>query len=353
MDSARRQFVEGLLSLGAVPALAPALGMLPEMAQRGAAPDALAPDPDTVAFWNGFLQSTSIPAAQVPTGRTRTPAEDKETFFFHAFDKETIRPALDLSPADLVPEGDVSVSVSLAGFKPSKKDTASFERLQSANLRIDMLQRFPLVDLLDTMAWTAVAMLTPTKAKKLPPLENLAFDPAAGSKMDNIPLPRGEGKWAINLFAQKADGLFFQIASTLTKEIGRFAPVFSLPGIAMSGLQSFNAFYGAVHTKPEYLFKSNPVPVYATRAALESSATSRRLPLKTGTYVLVPYSDAETLAASLPDMVLNQGYMVPKNLTSSVAVKDVALQELENVTYTTIDVTVKSAQLPCGAKTGK
>lgn len=351
MTIARRDFVRDLLAASALPALGPAMGAIAGARPRGGSPQAaLEADPDTVSFWNGFLQSTSQPAARVPTGRTRggPTGMEREAFFFHYQQQEGLRPAMEIAPSDLVPEGDVSVSVNVSAFKPADEDQATFERLQSAQLRLDVVQDFPILSLFDTMAWTAVAVLMPTKTKKLPPLENLSFDPSTASqKMQNIVLPQGQGKWAVNLYAQKQDGFFTQLVHVITKEIGRFAPVFSLPAISTNALQSFNSFYGAIHSKPEYLFQSNPVPVFATQAALQGAASSRRLPLRSGTYVLVPYTQAQELAAKQADLELKQGLMVPKG-TPSVQLYDAAKEALKTVTYATLDVTVKPTQLPCG-----
>ena len=54
--------------------------------------------------------------------------------------------------------------------------------------------------------------------------------------MQSIPLPGGEGRWALNLEAQKKDSLFGKVLENLVKEGGQFAPAIGLPGIAMTAL---------------------------------------------------------------------------------------------------------------------
>lgn len=351
MTHRRRDFLTGLLATGAVPAIAPALLAAADAAdQRGGQAAPFEPDQATYDFWNDFLSSKSVPPSKLPTGRSRDPEGGREAFFFHN-GKQGLHSALDIPPSDLVADGDVNVSLNVAAFKPSDTDRATFESLQSAQLRLDFVQNVPVVDLVDTMAWTAVALLQPDKQKKLPPIQDLTFDPAtAWKKMQNIVLPKGQGSWALNLYAQKADGFMSNLLRVLGTEIGRWTPVFGLPGISTTALQSFNQFYGYFHSKPQYLFRSNPVPVFATANSLKAGTSSHGLPLQTGSYVLVPIDQSGELTDDkLKTFELNQGYIVPKG-TPSQLVHNVAKDTLKTVTYATIDVTVKPAALPCSSK---
>ncbi len=351
MTHPRRDFLSSLLAAGALPALAPALSAAAEVIeQRGGPSPAFQPDQATYDFWNDFLSSKTIPATKVPTGRSRDLDGNREAFFFHN-GPNGLQPAVNISPSDLVSDGDVNVSLNVAAFKPSDADRVTFESLQSAQLRLDFVQNVPVVDLVDTMAWTAVALLQPDKQKKMPAIQDLTFDPAtAWKKMQNIVLPKGQGSWALNLYAQKADGFMSTLLQVLGKEIGRWTPVFGLPAVSTTALQSFNQFYGYFHSKPQYLFRSNPVPVFGTATSLKAGAASHGLPLRTGSYVLVPVEHCHELTDDrLKTLELNQGYLVPKG-TDSQLVRDVAKNDLKTVTYATLDVTVKPAQLPCSTK---
>jgi hypothetical protein len=342
----RREFLSGLIAAGTVPALAPALSAAMEMIDQGGA--AARPDQDAMEFWNNFLDKQTTPASRVPVGRPRGGVVGREPFFFHD-GKSGLLPAVDISESDLVDAGDVNVSLNLAAFKPANADRATFERLQTAQLRIDVMQSISIVDVLDTLAWTAIALLRPDAQNKLPPIQNLSFDPGESwKKMQNIVLPKGQGKWAVNLFMQRSSGIFGQVLQVMSKEVGRFAPALGLPGITVTALQSFNQFYGAIQSQPEYLFRSNPVPIFATAAAARMGPRSSGIPLRSGTYVLVPIDQASALPdAKLSTLELKRGLLVPKN-TDSRDVFDAAQAELPNVTYATMDVIVKSAQLPCG-----
>jgi hypothetical protein len=199
------------------------------------------------------------------------------------------------------------------------------------------------------MAWTALAVLHPDRANKLPPLENLSFDPgAAWEKMQNIILPGGKGSWAVNLFAQKKESGFAKFLGVLTKEVDRFAPALGLPEISRTALQAFNTVYGSLNDNVEHLFKCNPIPVFATSASMRASGGSRALPLRTGTYVLIPVAHMRRLEQKdLDACEVKAGLLVPRN-TPSIEVHAAALRTLPAVTYATIDVNVRPAPLACG-----
>jgi hypothetical protein len=347
MMPARRDFMKDVLTAGLLlPGLSPAVAAAAEALQQSGAAAAF-PDVDQAAyeFWTDFLTKRGVPGA-----RGSATGVEREVFFFHD-GSQGLHAAMDLRPADLVPTGDVTVSLNVVAFKPSDADRNNFERIQNAQLRLDLAQDKPILELVDTMVWTAIAALHPDRTKKLPPLQNLAFDPGATwQKMQNIPLPGGQGLWAVNLFGQRKESFFSQLMRTITKEVDRFAPVLGLPGISTTALQSFNAFYGLCQSGVEYLLKSNPVPVFATSSAMQAGIASRSLPLRSGTYVLVPVEHAQSLGSDrLAAYELRQGYIVPKK-TDSTDVWAVAAKELSDVTYATIDVNVKPVTTPACKK---
>jgi hypothetical protein len=352
----RRDFMKELLAAGLFPGLAPFAQQAGRLLQQpGVAAQLLEPDPDAFTFWNDFLGSRAAPAAQAGPALARGRADglEREAFFFH-YGPHGIQPAMDLPSTDLLPSGDVSLSVNVVAFRPGNEDRALFERVENAQLRLDFVQETPILDFIDTMAWTALAALHADRTKKLPPLQNLAFDPGASwQKMQNIVLPGGHGLCAVNLYAQQKASFLCQLIGVITKEVDRFAPVLGLPGISTAALQSFNAFYGALHSSPEYLFKSNPVPVFATASAMTGTVASRGLPLRSGTYMLVPVAHAQTLSSDrLSPFDLSQGLLVPKN-TPTNQVQMAALTTLPEITYATIDVNVKPCQATSASRSGQ
>jgi hypothetical protein len=355
----RRDVLRDMAMLGALPGLSELLTRNPETLERvleaQAQPGGPESDQDTRQFWDGFVSATSRPIARISSSYLDQMTQrgeltsDREAFFFH-YTAKGFQPAMDIAPSQLLPEGDVTVRYNVAAFKPANLDRATFERLQNAQLRLDVLQTRPILPILETLAWTAVAALNPDKTNKLPPLQSLAFDPGSGSeKMRNVVLPGGEGRWAVNLYAQRKESLFYQIIQGVVRDLGKFVPILGLPGLTTVALDSFNRFYAVLHNRPEHLFRMNPVPVFATASALTSSGASRGIPLRTGTYVLVPVAHARELTGNvLDELELKQGLIVPRN-TPSTQLYDAAAATLPRVTYATMDVGVQRVRLTDGA----
>jgi hypothetical protein len=351
----RRDVLAGLLATGALPALSPLFGSASALADQGGAAASQA-DPKSVKFWADFLGKTTTPLATVPEGRTRGTiiGADREPFFFHAHEAEhVVQPAAEIQMSKLLPEGDVTVSLNLARFKPAKDDALKITAAQNAQLRLDVLQNSSIIELLDQMAWTVILLAQPKRQDKLPPIQSLAFDSnASWQKMQNIILPKGQGSWALNFYVEKADNAFVRALKTAIKESDRWSQFFSFPGLIVKGLQSFNEIYGWFHTRPEAIYQSNPVPVYATQQALSqgTSGTSRALPLHTGTYMVVPNSQCHLMTPSkLSGLELLQGYVVP-NKTDLARVFNVVNSPddpLPDVSYLTFDVTVKPLSVAC------
>ena len=192
-----------------------------------------------------------------------------------------------------------------------------------------------------------------TKKSTKATVQNISISSdAAWQKMQSIPLPGGEGRWALNLEAQKKDSLFCKVLQTLVKEGNLFAPALSLPGIVMTALNSFNNLYGALHAEPVQIIKSNPVRVFATRAAIDSTGSTASeigaILLQPGTYVLMAAGQAPT-EDQLQKLTLAQSRIVGTadakltgdDLDEAAANVDV----LKNVTYVTFDVQVKRLSL--------
>ena len=98
--------------------------------------------------------------------------------------------------------------------------------------------------------------------------------------------------------AEEGFALWQGACRSLVKEGGQFAPAIGLPGIAMTALNSFNNLYGALHAEPVQVIRSNPVRVFATQEAIESTGSSASeigaVLLQPGTYVLMSAGQAPT-----------------------------------------------------------
>jgi ribosomal protein L15 len=371
MSAKRRDFLKELFTAGALPALSARPGafgvLLDPQALQQANPDF---DADAYNFWSGFTANNGQPAI-VGHGQTRgaKTAPNQPVFLHHG--QDGFKNAAMLDQAKMIEKGDVMVSVNTSVVKVGDDDQKTFEKLQNAQLRVDVAQKTGIIPQIEAMAYTVVGAMrsaqsaTKTKAStksssssaskssSSPTVQNISISSdAAWQKMQNIPLPTGEGRWALNLEAQKKDALFCKILENLVKEGNLFAPMLSLPGIAMSALNSFNNLYGALHSEPVQIIKSNPVRVFATQEAIESTgATAAEIGavlLQPGTYVLMAAGQAPT-DDQLKSLTLVQDRIVQASdakltgddLDAAAADLDV----LKNVTYVTFNVQVAGMSL--------
>jgi len=359
MAPARRDFIKELLASGALSGLFASPAAAKTAAKLLAGNTGAGQEPeqefDTRSrdFWTSFADATDDSARPGvhQRGKPSHGGSDlgRSPVFLQFNKKQGFRAVSDIKAEELLQHnGDVTVGLNVTGFKASEPDKKLFERLQSAQLRLDMMQNKPILKTLDPMAWTAIAALFPTKSGKMPPLANLSFDPGATwQKMQSVLLPGGTGRWAVNFSIQEKASMFSQIMKLLITEFGRFAPVLGMPAISVGALSAFTAFYAYVHppnTTP--LFETLPVNVYATAPTWKDLEESEGLPLAAGDYVLVPRNQLNDIKSKLPDLELQQGYIVPKG-TTGLDIYNAALDtnKVPDVTYVTVSAKVRPTQL--------
>ena len=323
-------------------------------------------DPEAFNFWANFLDTDANPittaTGQQRGGNANGESNDVEPVFLH-YDKDGFKNAAELDTGKLVTEGDVMVSLNTSAIKIAAQDQEKFNNLQNAQLRVDVAQKSAILPILEAMAYTMVAGMHSSRSKSKSgggpksgssiQSVNVSSD-SAWQKMQNIPLPGGEGRWALNLEAQKKDSLFYQIVQIIVKSAGQFAPMIGFPGIAMSGLQSFNILYGALHSRPVNIIKANPLRVFATQEAIEKTGAPGAVTgivMQSGTYVLIPAKQLPS-DSDLKNLTVTQGRLVPPN-TPLANLDIVATETLKNVTYVTFDVGVTPTTLITGRPPNK
>ena len=378
MSKTRREFFRDLLAIGAVqgfvasPAAARVMTTLsdPSIAQD------INPDFDSKAydFWSGFLSSDAEPIVR-PT-RGRGGESNVQPVFWHFNDKDGFKNAAALDTSKLIGQGDVIVSVNTSAIKIAPQDQSTFDRLQNAQIRVDVAQKSAILpSVIEPLAYTFISGMNSSKAKpkstsstsgsssksrsssksstssKSSSVQSIGVsDDPTWQKMQNIILPGGQGRWALNLEAQKKDSLFHKIIQNIIGGLGQFAPLIGLPGIAMTALQSFNALYGAIHASPVQIIKSNPQRVFATQDAIQktgSPGSVSGLILKSGTYVLIPANRAPA-SDELKNLHVIQGRVVPQEVKREAQGPDVdaaAADTLPGVTYVTFEIEVQPTSI--------
>ncbi|HEY4380048.1 MAG TPA: hypothetical protein VGN01_06855 [Acidobacteriaceae bacterium] len=350
MSGSRRDFLQNALMSGAfAPLLGTASGsrffasMMDAAGQGGSQAQGAH---DSEKFWSSF--GAAVNSAPEPGGRTRglfskkkpdtsAGALDRQIDFFHYDTKNnTMRFATSIEPKELMDyHGDVQASLAVNGFRMAAEDRTQFQQLQSAQLRIDVVQTKSLMqNLLDPMAWTSLASLFPDDSGKLPPMQNLSFDPGAASqKMKQVILPGGSGQWAVNLSMAHKESALCSVLKMVTSAAGKFAPIVGLPQIGIEALQGFSSLYGAFESRTTFLINSFPQLAFATQQARTAAETQQGVNLVPGDYILVPHAFTDQLKPHLDDVELRQGYLVPKGSPTNTSVIDLALGLKPDITY--------------------
>ena len=370
MSNLRRDFLKELLVAGALPGLIASGGvgramgaLLDQDNAKNINPDF---DPKAYSFWSDFLSTDAEPIVgsngQRRGGGSAHP-DDVQPVFLH-FGPEGFKNAAELDSSKLVPAGDVMVSVNTSTVKVAEEDQKTFQRLQNAQIRVDVAQKTAIIPVLEAMAYTVVGGMrsaqggmagnsasktsksgktaTKTASKTPPAVQNISVSSdAAWQKMQNIPLPTGEGRWALNLEAQRKDSLFCKVLQHFTKEAGLFVPMLGFPGIAMSALNSFNNIYGVLHSGTVPIIQGNPVRVFATQEAVQRTGAPGSVTgilLQSGTYILTAAKQSPELE-QFKNLSVIQGRIVPPK-TGLTELDEAAADTLKGVTYVTFDVEV-------------
>lgn len=341
MELSRRTFFTEFTAGGALAALlakpetahalAAALGQAAPQSSLG----------NSAAFWSDFLAPQSH-------GRGlfhKQPGvdQDRQVNFLH-FGDQGLRYADQIAASEL-PDypGDVAVSMNVGGIRLSTQDRATFEQLQSAQLRIDLLQGQQMYNMIDPLAWMALAAIFPNQGGKLPPLQNLSFDP--GSTMQNmqkIVLPGGFGHLAVNVSMLHRESTFFNVIKTLVTDASNLAPVLGLPAISVTALAAFSKLYGILENRTTFLFQARPQPAYATLAARRKADSTIGLNMPSGDYVLVPQSHTDDLKPYLDSLKLANGYLIPKDANATSSVYESAENAKPDISYITMHLSVSS-----------
>jgi hypothetical protein len=367
MSNLRRGFLKELLAAGtlqglfASPGMGQAMGaLLDEDSAENINHDF---DAKAYSFWSGFCSSDAEPIVgadgQRRGGGSSRP-DDAQPVFWH-YGPEGFKNAAELDSGKLISAGDVMVSVNTSAVKVAEEDQKTFQRLQNAQIRVDVAQKTAIIPILEAMAYTVVGGMRSFQAeskagsktaKKAPStVQNISVSSdAAWQKMQNIPLPAGEGRWALNLEAQRKDSLFCKVLQNVVKESGLFVPLLGLPGIVMSALNSFNIIYGALHAGTVPIIKGNPVRVFATQEAVQRTGapgSAAGILLQSGTYILIPAKQSPPVE-QLKNLSVIQGRVVPPK-TAAPDLDAAAADTLKGVTYVTFDVEVTPTTLFTGA----
>lgn len=323
----------GVAALLARPGVAEALSSVLQENQTSGIPG------NSADFWGSFLDTQTH--ARGLFHKAPGTDSDRQVNFLHYSDAG-LRYSEQVETSEL-PDivGDVSANVNVGGVRLSKEDREKFEQLRSAQLRIDLLQGQRMYNMIDPLAWMALAAIFPEKGGTLPALQNLSFDPATSMQnMQQIVLPGGVAHLAVNVSMLHRESPFLSMLNMLAQDTSKLAPILGLPAISVTALTGFSKLYGILENRTTFLFQARPTLAYTTQQARQSQNTTIGMNLPAGDYVLVPQAHTDDLKPYLDKMKLVNGYLVSKDAPSSSSVYEQAQNAKPDISYLTMHVGV-------------
>jgi hypothetical protein len=311
---------------------------------------------DPVEFWSGFFDSVNPRVGYRGTPETeKLPEPGLKTQYLHyKEDENKLRWATDIAPQELLSDnGDVYASIQISQFRPAGKDINA----KPSQLRIDTTQKFPYLNLLSPMAWTAVASLSPSSAGKIPNLDSLGFkSEQATAATKNIVLTRGTGKMAVNI-SRAHNESFIKVLQVMIAGARLGAPLVALPAVSVPAMSAFSEAFAYWENHTRYLMNSRLTTVVATQTAhRDPEREDSYIGLVSGDYVMVKEQDANEISKYLSDLKLDQGYLVQKDADPNQNVSARASSPgVPSITYATMRVAVKPlTEVECvGGQDGK
>lgn len=354
MPVSRRHFVMDASALGLLAALLPDLATAQDAEQQDSLEDTPHDSPD---FWNGFFDSvnpyspnygkkaaTRGPADQLPDPAAMT------QYLHYKSDENKLRYATDIGKDELLDyDGDVAVSIALSQYRPGSGDS----NVHASQLRVDATQTHPYMNLLTPLAWTAIASLIPSKAGKIPSLDQLGFKSIQATQgTSKILLNQGTGKLAVNISKAAAKSKFVQALNVMIAGAKMAAPLVSLPAISVPALSSFTEALSYWEERTKFLMVGNLTTAVATQQALaDPEREDRYIGVISGDYLMIPQKHTADLAKELPNLDLVQGYLVLKDADQTVPLETRAQAAVPAITYASMRVGVTPIQSSAAAKT--
>lgn len=342
----RRSFLDELLAAAAVSGLLAGDASAQAPARKQGAVSASGHD--SISFWNQFYDTQTRAG-----GQPKLAAPERQARFLYHASSGFHYPTEIPKDALLDHEGDVSATISVGQFHPSKADRAIFNQLQSATFRVDCVQTRPMMNLVAPLAWAALASLFPDKQGKLPSLQSLGFQntDSTGSQASTVFLPGGVGKLAVNISMVHKESIVHKILTEAQSIAGITAPFFAFPAISIPALKALTSIYSALEQHADFLLNSPLTSAVATQQALADQGDVQVLPLASGDYVLVPQAHTDELSKHLDNLVMTSGYLVQKDAPTNQPIETRAANAIPDVTYVTLKVSVKAATAAPPAKT--
>jgi hypothetical protein len=319
-----------------------------------------AAETDSIAFWNQFFNlprlAESTNRGQPEQLQSLVAPVGSRVEYVHA-GQNGLRYVQDIKPEELSAiSGDVMLSVSPGQFRFGNRPGGQVKLenyLHSAQLRLDIHQSQPFLNVLPFLAWTSLAAVFPDKSGRLPSIQQLDFRSSAGeSAVDKILLPGGMGTVAVNVSAAKRASLLYKVLQDVAKGAKVLNPVLGLPAISLSALQAFTVLYAQIEEHTTFLLSSVPIHVAVTREAWDSvDRPAQAIPFPPGDYLLYPKGQADLIRPEFERLTIESGYLLNRDADKSLPITDRAEQAAKGLTYVTMHLRIAEVTFaPTGNK---
>lgn len=345
MSLSRRRFVADTSMLGLLTALLPELAAAQDAAGQASLDDT---PHDSYEFWNGFFDSVNPMSPNYGTKTaSRGPADQlpdplAETQYLHYNDtNKLLRYATDIKKEELLDhDGDVAVNVSLSQYHPAATNGDAGTR--AVQLRLDTTQIHPYMNIIAPLAWTAIASIEPSKAGKVS-LDQLGFrNPLATAGTSKILLTEGSGKLAVNVSKAATTSIFVKALNVIMQGAKVAAPLVTLPAISVPALSAFTEALSYWEDRTRFIMSGNLTTAVATQQALDDpDRDDRYIGLLSGDYLMVPARHTDELAKELPNLDLEQGYLVRKDADKNQPLQARAEAAIPGITYASMRISVQ------------
>ena len=330
-------------------------------------------DQDTYDFWTSHVSQASQAFAEhgkIVSTRGLNLQNEAE-FLFYSEDTGFVRAASTSSDTPvsktLLEKGDASLLLSVDTVRPSAAQMKKIWDQKNGSLRIDLKQAMPLLQLSETLNWSAIASLFPGE-QPFASYHEIMFDPkSTWGQAKKVPLAGGIGFWSWNFSTQVKPSIWTQVMGMLMGQVtgalggalgdggGSDSPKagkkakgavktvlgLGLPSIATTALGAFNDLFGSMFSKGspknEWIIHNADTPLLATQDARQKHP-GHAVALRSGSYVVVGAEHTQQLLSG--KFALRDGFVVPPD-TKEADLDEAGRSTVPEISYIALSTVVQ------------
>jgi hypothetical protein len=294
---------------------------------------------DVAGYWTNFYDDTVTTKG---ANKAALANAKRKTVYLHSPDSGQAVVYAENIPKTQLPaiSGDVLVKMAVSQYRPGKGDIST----DVSHIRIDATQTFDYMNLVAPLSWAVLASLAPptaTQTAKLPTLDSLGLNDqakkdAGGQNLHQMTLPSGLGKLAVNV-TKPSNPVFAEIIKTTSTAVSAGLSMMVLPAISVPAIKIFSELLGKWQGHATVIMNGNLTPVIATSVTPANVPMPQDpMPLPSGYYVMVPEEHQAELNSELPNLVVQNGFLVHKDAPQTDDLQTRAKGAVQGVSYVTL-----------------